>query len=43
MFIQFPKAKKSLFGDVPDLDDYAAIILAMNIIERKDNLPPNRC
>ncbi len=35
--------KESLFGDVPDLDIYTAINLAMNRAERKANRPYTHC
>ncbi len=34
---------ESLFGDVPNLDVYKAINLAMNRVERKANRPSRRC
>ncbi len=34
---------ESLFGDVPDLDIYTAINLAINTVEWKENRPSRRC
>ncbi len=36
-------ATESLFGDVPDLDVYEAINLAMNRLEWKENRPYRSC
>ncbi len=36
-------ASESMFGDVPDLDVYTAMNLAMNIVEMKENRPSRNC
>ncbi len=41
--LRFGTASESLFGDVPDLDVYTAINLAMNRVEMKENRPTRSC